>query len=218
MTTRAQLLLAAEELFARHGIAEVSLRQISAAAGQRNTAAAHYHFGDRTTLIREVLRTRLETIDARRAALLAEAEPTAGQGVEVRMLVEALVRPLAEQACRPGSHYVRFLQRLFAHTGHDVRAFAELGGFDQSFAVARVVATRLPNLKPDHASARARWAGRLIISALADLEQSCADAEERQEKRERQDTGAATFADPGACTLALIDAVTGLLTAPQSPA
>lgn len=218
MTTRDQLLLTAEKLFARHGIAEVSLRQISAAAGQRNTAAAHYHFGDKTKLIHEVLHTRLEPIDTRRGALLASAEqavePAAGRGAEIRPLVEALVRPLAEQACRPGSHYVRFLQRLFDHAGHDVRAFGELGGFDRSFAVARVVAARLPDLSSEHAAARARWAGRLIISALADLEESCAATEARKQGSD----GEAGFADPETCTLALIDAVTGLLAAPQSRA
>ncbi|WP_084713554.1 TetR/AcrR family transcriptional regulator [Streptacidiphilus rugosus] len=194
MSTRLQLLRSAERLFAVHGIAEVSLRQIGADAGQRNTAAAHYHFGDKQTLLREVLRARLDTVDARRRELLAAvpAEP----GDDVRPLVEALVLPLAAQAVEPGSHYVRFLDRLFAHLDHEVTALARIGGFEQAFATARIVVERLPRLTGPLAAARARWAGRLIISALADLE-----AEQQTAP-----------GDPEPYTTCLVDAVTGLLT------
>jgi AcrR family transcriptional regulator len=49
--TRARLLDAAVLLFAERGLGGVSLREINEAAGQRNTNALHYHFGDRDGLI-----------------------------------------------------------------------------------------------------------------------------------------------------------------------
>ena len=49
--TRQQLILAAEKLFAESGIDSVSLRQINLEAGQKNSSAAHYHFGSKDALI-----------------------------------------------------------------------------------------------------------------------------------------------------------------------
>ena len=45
---------AAERLFAERGMYAVSNRQISEAAGQGNNAAACYHFGTRTDLLRAI--------------------------------------------------------------------------------------------------------------------------------------------------------------------
>ena len=53
--TREELILAAERLFSEFGIDAVSLRQINAAAGQRNSSAAHYHFGSKDALIAATL-------------------------------------------------------------------------------------------------------------------------------------------------------------------
>lgn len=50
--TREQLVAAAIRLFAERGVHGVSLRAVGEAAGARNTAAVHYHFGDRETLLK----------------------------------------------------------------------------------------------------------------------------------------------------------------------
>ena len=52
--TREAILSAAERLFAERGMYAVSNRQISEAAGQGNNAAACYHFGTRTGLLRAI--------------------------------------------------------------------------------------------------------------------------------------------------------------------
>ena len=49
--TRLQLLATAERLFAERGIAGVSLREIGAAAGQRNNSATQYHFESKHGLV-----------------------------------------------------------------------------------------------------------------------------------------------------------------------
>ena len=49
--TRDRILRAAEVLLADQGIDGVSLREINRAAGQSNTAAVQYYFGDRDGLL-----------------------------------------------------------------------------------------------------------------------------------------------------------------------
>ena len=67
--TRRRLIETAERLFAEHGPDGVSLRQISAAAGQSNNFAVQYHFGTREGLLDAIVAHRLPRIDAIRATL-----------------------------------------------------------------------------------------------------------------------------------------------------
>lgn len=52
---RDRILETAIVFFAEHGIQGASLRALGQAAGQRNTGAIHYHFGDRDALVTAVL-------------------------------------------------------------------------------------------------------------------------------------------------------------------
>jgi AcrR family transcriptional regulator len=202
-STREDLLLAAERIFATQGVDATSLRQISAESGQRNTAAAQYHFQNKPNILRAIFAYRLDAIDARRRELLRAADE-AGSLTEPRALVEVLVRPLAEQATRPGSHYVRYLRRVLEYAGRDLALLPEIGGLEEAVAVGRLVGERLPHLAA--AKARLWWAAQLVITAVADLEQDCAATENTAEGP-----------DAEAVTLDVVDAVTGLLTAPVSP-
>lgn len=69
---RDQILDAAEQLYAERGLGSVSLRQISSAAGARNTNAVQYHFESEGGLIRALLERRAEALELQRAQLLAE--------------------------------------------------------------------------------------------------------------------------------------------------
>ena len=91
--TRARLIAAAEQLFAEHGVACVSLREITRSAGARNAIALQYHFDDRAGAVRAILEKHLPAVDARRSAMLDEIE--ARGGADLRALAAALVRPLA---------------------------------------------------------------------------------------------------------------------------
>ncbi|MFE7112802.1 TetR/AcrR family transcriptional regulator [Streptomyces sp. NPDC057575] len=199
LSTRSRILLAAERLFATQGIDATSLRQVNSEAQQRNTAAAKYHFQNKETLIRAIFEHRLGVIDARRAAMLKAAESEGRLG-EPRELVEILVRPLAEQATDEGGHYVRFLHRVLEYVGRDVTALPELGGLEEAVTVGRLVTERLPGLDRPLMRPRIRWAGQLAISALADLEGGQGAAVDYE-------------LDAESYVVALIDAITGLLTA-----
>ena len=50
--TREKIISAAEQLFAEIGFDAVSLRQIAAVAGQRNTNVVRYHFGNKEGLLK----------------------------------------------------------------------------------------------------------------------------------------------------------------------
>ncbi|MEE2045897.1 helix-turn-helix domain-containing protein, partial [Nocardiopsis tropica] len=56
--TRETILSAAERLFAEHGMAGVSNRQIGQEAGQGNNTAVTYHFGSKEGLVRAIVRRR----------------------------------------------------------------------------------------------------------------------------------------------------------------
>ena len=111
--TQQQLIGAAEALFATRGIDAVSLREITVAAGVRNSTALQYHFGGREGLLRAVLRKHHVDVELRRHALLDEYE-AALRTAELRPLVAAFVRPAASKLADPdgGREYLRIMAQL----------------------------------------------------------------------------------------------------------
>ena len=105
--TALQLLLAAERLFAEHGLDGISLRQISIEAGSSNNSAIRYHFGTKDDLLRAIFAYRLGDLMQRRALLRARANPD-----DLRAQLEAHVLPLIELAESPDSSYVSFIEQL----------------------------------------------------------------------------------------------------------
>ncbi|WP_430330795.1 TetR/AcrR family transcriptional regulator [Rhodococcus sp. ACT016] len=104
---------AAERMFAERGIDGVSMRDVAAAAGQKNNSAVQYHFGGRDGLVLEVFRRRMSEINRSRAAFLAKLDEE-GRGHDVRGLVEAVVVPLADYLRTSGtdSYYAQFIARV----------------------------------------------------------------------------------------------------------
>lgn len=193
---RTKLVAAAERLFATHGIDGVSLRRIATAAGQRNVAATHYHFGDKRNLITVIFTRHLDRLGERRE----ELRHAVGADRDLRRHAEVLVRPLAELAARPGSHYVRFCARLYDHVGRSFEALCAYGPPDGAVQmttdVGHLLAERLPE---PLVTQRLELALRLGVTGVADLEARF------------QETG------PDEQRLAwLIDAITGVLSAPST--
>ncbi len=73
LDTKNRILDVAERLFAEQGIAETSLRLLTAEADV-NLAAVHYHFGSKDKLIREVVGRRFQPINHERLELLDQLE------------------------------------------------------------------------------------------------------------------------------------------------
>jgi TetR/AcrR family transcriptional regulator, regulator of cefoperazone and chloramphenicol sensitivity len=107
--TRARLVREAERLFARQGVYQATLREITEAAGQRNVSALNYHFGSREGIVREILQRHGDPLDVERGRLVAE--PIDEMGTDA--LVTALLVPLAGVLGREdGRDYLRIVAQL----------------------------------------------------------------------------------------------------------
>lgn len=99
--TRELLITTALRLFAERGVFGVSLRAVGEAAAQRNTAAVHYHFGDRDTLLSAALdrvlaaiREPVEYEDARRLGLVIRPPATPLHHAVGRAFLPLMTLPL----------------------------------------------------------------------------------------------------------------------------
>jgi AcrR family transcriptional regulator len=110
--TREAIMSAAERLFAERGMHAVSNRQISEAAGQGNNAAASYHFGTRTDLLRAIESKHQVPMEELRRQMLGGVSDS----TELRDWVDTLVHPLTEHLAALGnpSWYARFAAQAMA--------------------------------------------------------------------------------------------------------
>lgn len=90
-TTRRKILMTALELYAQRGLEGVSLRTISAASGTRNSAAVHYHFGNRLGMIEAVLTMITDHLRPRFEAGISAVE--AAPAPSLREVVKATALP-----------------------------------------------------------------------------------------------------------------------------
>ncbi|MER5997735.1 helix-turn-helix domain-containing protein [Nonomuraea angiospora] len=109
LRARDKLMHTAERLYAEHGFANVSIRMIREAAGQRNKSAVQYHFSTRDELIQAILARHAAEIDRLRAPMVAELE-SSGE-VSRRDWITCVIAPSIEHHIELGtpSWYGRFL-------------------------------------------------------------------------------------------------------------
>lgn len=94
---RKLLMETAETLFASKGIDAVSLNEINKAAGQRNTSAIHYHFGNKQGLIQAIVYEHYADIDRQINELLDAYEALPEKQQNTRDLIRALITPFTRQ-------------------------------------------------------------------------------------------------------------------------
>jgi AcrR family transcriptional regulator len=113
--TQRRILDSAITLFAQHGFAEVTVRDIAEHAGA-NVAAISYYFGAKEQLIKEAIRTVIAPLNEQRLAALASLQAGA-RPVRLEDAVRAMVGPTVG-ACMndhgPERHYARVLVLSFA--------------------------------------------------------------------------------------------------------
>ncbi|MCR6701022.1 MAG: TetR family transcriptional regulator [Dokdonella sp.] len=196
-STRQRILGAAEELFARHGFAGASLRQVTASA-KVNLAAVNYHFGSKENLIEEVFRRRLDELNARRTELLAQCRDRADLGLED--VLDAFVRPALELSLSDagGAAFVRVLARAYAEHDERLRRFLSdnYGHVLKEFAA--VFARLLPQLDKEELYWRLDIVSGALTYAMADFGvlKRRSDVSE-QEHRERTASHLIRFAAAG---------------------
>jgi AcrR family transcriptional regulator len=120
--TKSQIKAAAQLLFARHGVDAVTIQQIVAAAGQRNNAALHYHFGTKEELIRQLVVDGAMVLDERRQGMLREIDARGGPS-DIREVLLVLVMPVIELGNdERWRGYIRFTSSLQASDRRTLRA------------------------------------------------------------------------------------------------
>ncbi len=112
--TKNQLKMAARQLFAHQGVDGVTVQQIVTAAGVRNNAALHYHFGSKEDLVRELVIDGAAVLDARRQQMLRDLKARGGP-TTIREVLEVLVVPVIElEDNEQWRGYIRFTSSLQA--------------------------------------------------------------------------------------------------------
>nr|WP_269326701.1 TetR/AcrR family transcriptional regulator [Kineosporia mesophila] len=196
------MLDAAERLYAEHGLAAVSNRQISEAAGQANTAAVSYHFGSKTDLLTAITRRHAGPIDVIRQDMLDRCRDGAPLRDRVACLVTPLTRHLDDLG--PPTWYARFSEQLF--TDPQLRAVVVRDGVRSPTMVRALngLSGALPVLPPAVRLTRSEMARSLLVHVTAEHERALAH---------ERDGGRPTWQS---MSDHLVDAMVGLLVAPTT--
>lgn len=167
-STKDRILSAAEELFALHGFAGTSLRQVTSVADV-NIAAVNYHFGSKENLVNEVFRRRMDQMSSARLAQLARA--TSQQPGDLRAVLAAFVEPALALAHEKnnGGAFVRVIARAYAEKNDNLRKFLSdhYGHVLREFA--RAIAACLPQLSKEQLYWRLDLLAGALTYAMADF-------------------------------------------------
>lgn len=203
--TRTRIIDRAEELFAGHGIAGVSMRQIARAAGQKNVAAVQYHFGTKEELIRAIFAARMGPFDERRIEYLRRLKHEGGDN-DLRAIVAAMARPMVERL-ELGEEGYDFLLFSFQVRAYSTRLQLESSvassgeGFRMGVEMIRNLLREFP--APVLAQRLVHWAD-LLLYAFAD-------------RTRKLRLGEANSKDNTEFARNLIDSLVGILNAPIGP-
>ncbi|MDQ2702205.1 MAG: TetR family transcriptional regulator [Pseudomonadota bacterium] len=167
-STKDRILGAAEELFAQHGFAGTSLRQVTSRADV-NIAAVNYHFGSKENLVNEVFRRRMDEMSARRLKRLAEAVEQ--HPCELEPVLAAFVEPALSLSLdrHGGAAFIRVIARAYAEKNDSLRKFLsdQYGHVPREFAKA--IALCLPHLPKEQLYWRLDFLSGALTYAMADF-------------------------------------------------
>lgn len=202
--TRYALMRAAEKLIAANGLENMTIRDILAEAHQKNTSALQYHFKNLNGLIEAIHQERSQQTQAKRAELLDELlnrTPEPG----LREICRLMVQPVFELA---GSRIdFRRYVKAFGHelALSEASALSQVsrhgGGGSSGQRVGMLLRQALPHLNEAAYRRRLESAVRLCSAAMYH------QARQKNAFRGKQ---AELFVS------SLIDALAGLLSAPES--
>ncbi|MBE2997147.1 TetR/AcrR family transcriptional regulator [Nocardiopsis sp. HNM0947] len=202
VATQQSILAAAEQLFAEHGVANVSNRQIGLAAGQGNNTAVSYHFGSRSGLIRAIVRAHTEQIESIRLRMVEQAEGSTATRDWVACMVEPFALHLADLGVP--SWFARFSAQVMSDPSHREAVARESLNSPSLTRAVEEVHRCLPDLPEEIRLERQDMTRQLMIHMIAEREDALANG--RPTSRGSWHRAAA----------GLTDAVTGLWSAPVS--
>ena len=202
-STQEAIPIAAERLFAEHGVFAVSNRQVSEAAGQGNNAAVGYHFGTKADLVRAIEHRHRGPIEQLREQLVAALPASAG----MRDWVACLVCPLTEhlEALGNPTWYARFAAQAMTDPAYHNIVVKDALSSPSLVQVVDGINSCLPDWPIDVRFERNIMARNLLMHTCADLERALAEGTSMPRATWR------------AAATGLIDAIVGLWLAPVTP-
>ncbi|ORA84952.1 TetR family transcriptional regulator [Mycobacterium malmoense] len=205
-STQEAILVAAERLYAEHGMFAVSNRQVSEAAGQGNNAAVGYHFGTKADLVRAIEKKHRGPVEQLRERMVDELDDSAG----MRDWVACLVRPLTDHLAdlgRDGSPtwYARFAAQAMTDPAYYNIIVKGALSSPSLVQVVDGINSCLPNLPAEVRFERNIMARNLLMHTCADRERALSAGPSIHQTSWR------------AAASGLIDAIVGLWLAPVTP-
>lgn len=171
-TTKERLLDAAEVAFARGGYTGMSIREVAGAAGC-NVASVNYHFGSKDGLLMAMLERRIGPLNKRRLELLEGARKrAAGKPIEVKEIIDIVLRPLAEELLLGGEVDTLFMN-VIARSLSDPSAliqkshqhfFSELKG-----EISKELLRHFPGISREEAGVRMVVLASCMLGAVIQL-------------------------------------------------
>ncbi|MEH6581117.1 MAG: TetR/AcrR family transcriptional regulator [Halioglobus sp.] len=164
--TRQRLLLTALQLYARDGLRAVSLRSISAAAGSKNSAAMHYHFGNKLGVVDALVHMIAEELAAIAADIHAQMPGRGSLREEFRKSLLPLVTLSHSQPW--GADAVRFLSRAISETDPEISAAINPVSRDFWQRVDKSLSLLVPNLPDEIRQLRLMFMSVNVIHGIAE--------------------------------------------------
>lgn len=185
--TKANLLDAAERLFAEHGLDGVSLRTIAREA-RVDVALIQYHFGSKLGLFKAMFHRRADPLNAMRAQALHSALPRSGGRPSLERLAYALAAPNVYLRHLPDMGGVAF-GRIVVREVTDPKE-QERGLISETFdPMVKEFLASLSRALPGTPSRVLHWAYHFAIGTVIQAIASTG-------RLERRSGGACTFDDP----------------------
>ena len=162
--TKDALMRAAETLIAKHGVENVSIRDIVLAAEQKNESALQYHFKNLSGLLQAIHQERAEQIQQKRAELLA-ALLEQSDAPKLRDLSSLMVAPAFELA-RGDPQFRRYV-KAFGHklALSDSSTIKYAGSAKSAQELGQLLREALPHL--DERDYKSRLAAAIRLSSAS---------------------------------------------------
>ena len=209
-STQEAILVAAERLYAEHGMFAVSNRQVSEAAGQGNNAAVGYHFGTKADLVRAIEqkhRGPVEQLREQMVAELLESAPKTGKSPRCGTGWPAWCArsPTTWRSSGNPTWYARFAAQAMTDPAYYNIIVKGALSSPSLVQVVDGINRCLPNLPADVRFERNIMARNLLMHTCADRERALAAGSSMHQSSWR------------AAASGLIDAIVGLWLAPVTP-
>lgn len=167
-STKERILDTAEALFAEHGFAGTSLRQVTGHA-EVNLAAVNYHFGSKDNLVTEVFRRRMDEMSQARLSQLEAARRDSPS--KLKPILRAFVEPALALSMdgEGGTAFVRVMARAYAERNDRLRRFLSDNYGHVLREFARALAECLPHLDKSTLYWRLDFLAGALTYAMADF-------------------------------------------------